>query len=82
VESVSDGLIKGKVIRTIQRLGQGGSNCSGTYVVEGKQADGSVRLRTIEKGGAAGDCAINLVVKVEGNKLIGKLNGLDAELSK
>jgi len=82
ITSVSKGVVKGNLSRIAHRGGQGGSNCTGASTVEGPLKGDTLRLRAAEKTGASGDCNANLQVKVEGNKLVGTFNGMDAQLSK
>ena len=82
ITSVSKGVVKGNLSRIAHRGGQGGSNCTGTSTVEGALKGDTLRLRAAQKTGASEDCTANLQVKVEGNKLVGKFNGMDTQLSK
>jgi hypothetical protein len=41
-----------------------------------------LELRATRKGGPAGDCGMVLRLTVEGNKLVGTMNKLKAQLSK
>lgn len=76
ITSVKDGAVQGSVYRFTRRY------CRGEFKVAGTFAEDTLHLKTVEKGGAAGDCTVNLVLKREGNKLSGKFNGMDTELSK
>jgi hypothetical protein len=80
--SVSESQVNGKLVRYPRNKRQGGSGCAGTFDVEGSHRDGTLTLRVVERGGAAGDCGGRLVLKAEGNKLTGTLGDMQAELSK
>jgi len=73
--SLEDGIVRGKAVR-------GGGPCRGEYPVEGMIKGDELELRATRKGGPAGDCGMVLRLTVEGNKLVGTMNKLKAQLSK
>lgn len=73
--SLEDGIAKGKAVRM-------GQTCSGEYPVEGTVKGSALVLRSTGKGGPTGDCGMVLRLAAEGNKLVGTMNKLEAQLSK
>jgi hypothetical protein len=78
ITSVDGDTVKGKAVRTAQRQGA----CNGEYPVEGTVKGNDLNLKSLAKGGPAGDCNMALKLTVEGNKLVGMMNSFKTELSK
>jgi hypothetical protein len=79
IASTEGGAVKG----TATRMATGARTpCNGKYAVEGTLKDNQLNLRSLEKGGAASDCNVNLRLTVEGNKLVGTLGSLKTELTR
>ena len=79
ITAVDGDIVKGKAFRTafVPR-----PPCNGNYPMEGKLKGDSLVLRATEKGGPLGDCTMTLRLTVEGDKLVGTMNGVKARLSK
>jgi hypothetical protein len=71
VKNFQNGEVTGTAKRysTARRQGQ----CAGEYPVAGTFKDNALRVRSTEKGGAAGDCGFSLTAVMEGGKLMAKL---------
>jgi hypothetical protein len=79
ITSAEGDAVKGKAVRMGSGMFVG---CNGEYPVEGKLKGNALILRSVTKSGPAGDCSMTLRLTVEGNKLVGTLGQMKAELSK
>lgn len=79
IVSVDGDTVSAKAVRAPAR---GRSPCAGEYQLEGKVKGDALVLKSIERGGSAGDCGLNVSLTVDGNKLVGTINKRDAQLSK
>jgi hypothetical protein len=84
IKSAQDGKLQGTATRFYDGIVRHGgySQCRGDYVLEGTYQDNNIVLESIGPGGHAGDCRTTLRLVVEGDKLIGRMNKLRAELSR
>jgi hypothetical protein len=77
--TVEGDIVKGKVWR-------GGAGpaapCAGDYPVEGNLKGDTLVLRGTQMSGLAKDCGMALRLKVDGNRLVGTMNKLEAQLSR
>src|SRR5689334_3536494 len=76
IASVEDGRVKG--VMTVTSRG----SCRGQYPMEGVFKADELRMRSIQKGGASGDCSLVFQGKLEGNAFVGKLGPNDVTLRK
>ena len=76
ITSVEGGVIHGTGIRE-------DPNCRGEYPLRGKRRGNRIGVRSIQKGGPAGDCGFGFRGTVEDGALVGKFLGKrDIELRK
>ena len=71
IDSVVDGAVKGTATNYAKV-------CRGDFPMEGKLQGDKLELRSIAKGGPAGDCSLEWSLNVEGNKLVGTGRGGNA----
>ena len=84
IKSIEDGVVKGTVERFTSGRGMHGTGaaCTGEFPVEGTYKGNALQVRSVEKGGRADDCGVNLRMQVEGNKLVGTFGKNNLTLSK
>jgi hypothetical protein len=79
--SVEGGRVKAKAVRGAYANIGVGLTCAGEYQLEGTYENNKLLLKSVA-GPGAGDCRLGFMLVVEGNKLKGRLNKNDLELSK
>jgi hypothetical protein len=79
--SVEGGRVKAKAVRgAFANIGPG-LTCAGEYQLEGTYENNKLALKSVA-GPGAGDCRLGFMLVAEGNKLKGRVNKNDIELSK
>jgi len=68
-----NGAVKG-TMRVFISGNQGLGACGGNFPMEGAYADGKLQMKSIVKGGSAGDCSYGFVAVKDGNKLTGTMD--------
>jgi len=68
-----NGAVKG-TMRVFISGNQGLGPCGGNFPMEGAYADGKLQMKSIVKGGSAGDCSYGFVAVKDGNKLTGTMD--------
>ena len=76
IASVDNGAVKGSATSYAK-------NCGGAFPIEGTYVGNSMDIKSTASFGSAGDCALHLLLRAEGNKLVGETgNGRPVQLSK
>ena len=79
ISAVDGNAVKGKATR-MSNVGR--PTCNGNYPMAGTLKGDALDLRSTKLGGPTGECRMRLRLAVDGNKLVGTMNGVRAELSK
>jgi len=79
IKSVENGVVSGTASSRSTARQQG---CSGEYQISGTFKGNTLRVRSTEKGGAAGDCTFSLSATLEGDKLRAKRGQNEFDLTR
>jgi hypothetical protein len=79
ITTAKDGRLQGKASRS--HYGKAGQGCMGEYKLEGTYQGNMIEMKSAP-GGPAGDCALELHLVAEGNRLKGTMGKSEVDFSK